>query len=120
MDIFPMEMFKYHTGVQGHIMKYCKSDFLCGACWRGLISIEEYRPYHQDSPDRELQGETEVEDEDAGDAGDDDGKTAGEALEDVVCVLHHDGHQEAAKSVLCDGEPDKGVVAVEEAMFRDL
>ena len=46
MDIFPMEMFKYHTGVQGHIMEYCKSDFLCRACWRGLIAIEEYRPYH--------------------------------------------------------------------------
>ena len=113
-------MFKYHTGVQGHIMEYCKSDFLCGACWRGLIAIEEYRPYHQDSPDRELQGQTEVEDEDAGDAGDDDGKTAGEALEDVVRVLHHHGHQESAKGVLCNSEPDKGIVAVEEAMFRDL
>ena len=81
----------------------------------GLISVEEDGADDGTSSDCELKGEREVKYKDAGDAGDDDGEAAGESLEDVVGVLHHDGHKKTAERVLGDSEPDEGVVTMEKS-----
>lgn len=51
--------------------------------------------------------------------GDDDGEGGGEALQDVVGVLHHDGHQQPAKRLVKDDTPHHVGVAVQEAALGD-
>ena len=85
-----------------------------------MISVEKNATDNCSCSNSELKREREVEYEDAGHAGDDDGKAAGEPLQNIVGVLDDHGHQESAESVLRHGEPDKVVVAVEKSMFSDL
>ena len=60
----------------------------------GNIAVEKYGSYHTGGAQAELETQGEVEDEDAGDAGDDDREAAREPLQDVVSVLDGRRHQQ--------------------------
>ena len=67
----------------------------CPRILRRLIPIEENASNDEGGAKRELHGELEAEDEDGEEAGEDDGQGTRETLQNVVGVLHHDGHQHA-------------------------
>ena len=54
-----------------------------------------------------------------GDAGHNDGTRGGEALEDVVSVLHHHRDNQSSHGLEEDDGPDDGVVSLEEAVSED-
>lgn len=83
----------------------------------GRLVVEEDRGNHQQGTEEKLESEHKVEDVNGDNAGDDDRYGGSKALEDVVRVLHHNGHQEAALRLQKYHSPREKRVAKEEALL---
>lgn len=82
-------------------------------------TVHVHGPDDQARAHGEDQVHVEAEEVDGHDGGDHDGEGGGEALQDVVGVLHHHGHQEAAEGLVQDHAPHHGRVAEQEALLGD-